>query len=95
MTLVNDPLYSRDAVSQYGDTAPRKKEKRERKKFNAMATVADNSCDMSYDKSMCVVPITVQYGNSGKVLETHALLDSCSQGNFTLETLINNLGVKG
>ena len=206
--MVNDPLYSRDAVSQYVDMAPRYSEKRERKKFNAMATVADNTCDMSYDKSnkvaskvevcpifnenhdiedctyylqqtmeerskflfknklcygclktvrkehkaktcssrrsykvyngkhemtlhgylrkktainsdkgltdgknegvkcasvntgtdvicMCVVPIKVQYGNSGKVLETHTLLDSCSQGNFTLETLINNLGVKG
>ena len=45
--------------------------------------------------SMCVVPIKVKYGNSGKVLEKHALLDSCSQGTFTLETLINNLGVKG
>ena len=43
--------------------------------------------------SMCAVPIKVQYGNSGKVLETHALLDSCSQGTFILETLINNLGV--
>ena len=43
--------------------------------------------------SMCVVPIKAQYGNSGKVLETHGLLDSCSQGTFILETLINNLGV--
>ena len=45
--------------------------------------------------TMCVVPIKVQYGNSGKVLETHALLDSCSQGIFILETLINSLGDKG
>ena len=44
---------------------------------------------------MCVVPIKVKYGNSGKVLETHALLDSCSQSTFILERLINNLGVKG
>ena len=28
-------------------------------------------------------------------MQTHALLDSCSQGTFILETLINNLGVKG
>ena len=210
MTLVNDPLYSRDAVSQYVERVPRYSEKRERKRFNAMATVADNSCNLSQDKShkvaskvevcpmcnenhdiedcnyylqqtmeerskllfknklcygclktvtkehnaktcssrrsckvcngkhvtslhgylrnktainndkgltddeknqggvkcasvnagtdvisMCVVPIKVQYGNSGKVLETHALLDSCSQGTFILERLINNLGVKG
>ena len=44
--------------------------------------------------SMCVVPIKVQYCNSGKVLETHGLLDNYSQGIFILETLINNLGVK-
>ena len=45
--------------------------------------------------SMCLVPTKVQYDNSGKVLETHALLDSSSQGFFILETLINNLSVKG
>ena len=45
--------------------------------------------------SMCVVPIKVQYGNSGKVREKHALLDSCSQGTFILERLINNHGVNG
>ena len=28
-------------------------------------------------------------------MQTHGLLDSCSQGTFILETLINNLGVKG
>ena len=51
ITLVNDPLYSRDAVNQYVDRAPRYSEKRERKKVNAMATVTDNSCNMSHDKS--------------------------------------------
>ena len=55
MTLVNDPLYSCDVVSQYVDRAPRYSDKRERKKFNAMATVADNSCNMSQDKSSKVV----------------------------------------
>ena len=44
--------------------------------------------------SMCVVPIKVKYGNSGKILETHTLLDSCYQSIFILERLINNLGVK-
>ena len=51
ITLVNDPLYSRDAISQYVDRAPRQSEKRVRKKFDAMATAADNSCNMSHDKS--------------------------------------------
>ena len=45
--------------------------------------------------SLCVVPIKVQYDNSGNVLETHAALDSSSQGTFILKTLINNLAVKG
>ena len=45
--------------------------------------------------SMCVVPLKGQYNNSGKVLETYALLTSCSQGNFILERLINSLGEKG
>ena len=45
--------------------------------------------------SMCVVLIKAQYSNSGKILEPHALLDSCSQGIFILERLISNLGVEG
>ena len=44
-------VYSRDAVRQYVDRAHRHSEKRERKRFNVMATVADNSCNMSHDKS--------------------------------------------
>ena len=44
----------------------------------------------TYFISMCVVPIKMQYGNSIKVQETHALLDNCSQGTF-----INNPSVKG
>ena len=51
MTLVNDPLYSRNAVSQYVNRAPRYSEKRERKKLNAMETIADNSCHVSHDKN--------------------------------------------
>ena len=51
MTLVNDPLYSRNAVSQYVNRAPRYSEKRERKKLNAMETITDNSCYVSHDKS--------------------------------------------
>ena len=51
MSLVNDPPYSRDAISQYIERAPRYSEKRERKRLNAMAAVADNSCNISQDKS--------------------------------------------
>ena len=51
MTLVNDPLYSRDVVGQYVERPPRHKEKSVRKSFNAMATVTDNSCNILQDKS--------------------------------------------
>ena len=51
MTLVNDPLSSCDAVSQYVERAPRYSEKRERKRFKAMATLADNSCKISQTDS--------------------------------------------
>ena len=51
MTLVNDPLYSCGAVSQYVERAPRRSEKRERKRFSAIATVTINSCNISEDKS--------------------------------------------
>ena len=173
--MVNDPLYSRDAVSQHVDRAPRYSQKREERRLHLLSedctysleqtmeerskflfknklcygclktltkehnakTSSRRSCkvcngkhvttlhgylrkkiainsdkDLTYDGkntgvkytsvnagtdviSVYVVPIKVQYGNSGKVLQTHALLDSCSQGTFIVETLINNLGVKG
>ena len=51
MILVNDTLYSCDAVSQFVERTPRYSEKRERKSFNAIATVGDNSCNISQDKS--------------------------------------------
>ena len=44
-------LYSCDAVSQYVERAPRYSEKRERTRFNTIATVTDNSCSISQDKS--------------------------------------------
>ena len=44
---------------------------------------------------MCVVPVKLQHKESGKTIETFALLDSCSQGTFVLEKVVNNLGVKG
>ena len=39
MTLVNDPLYSREAVSQYLEKGPtRQGQQRDRKKLNTMTT---------------------------------------------------------
>ena len=44
--------------------------------------------------SMCVVPIKIKHGSSA-VLKTHALLDSCSQGTFIDEKLLEDLKVTG
>ena len=46
-------------------------------------------------KSMCVVPVNLTYSCSGKIVKTHELLDSCSQGTLMLEKLLHNLGVNG
>ena len=51
MILVNDTLYSRDVVSHYVDRAPKYSQKKKRKKFNAMATMSDTSCNISHDES--------------------------------------------
>ena len=45
--------------------------------------------------SMCVVKVLVKCGSSGKIVETYALLDNCSQGTFMSEGLMADLGVKG
>ena len=44
--------------------------------------------------SMCVVPVKLRHGDSGKTLKTCALLDSCSQGTFILERLPKRFGIK-
>ena len=47
MTLVNDPLYSREAVSQYLEKGPARQGHRgDRRKFHAMATKTDNSSEV-------------------------------------------------
>ena len=43
---------------------------------------------------MCVVPIKVKYG-SNPVVETYAILDSCSEGNFILKGLLKELKISG
>ena len=46
MTLVNDPLYSREAASQYLEKGPTRQGHRgDRRKFHAMATKTDNSAE--------------------------------------------------
>ena len=45
--------------------------------------------------SMCVIPVNLTYSCSGKIVKTHALLDSLSQGTFMLKKLLRDLGVNG
>ena len=45
--------------------------------------------------SMCVVPVKLSHGDSGKTLKTYALLDSCSQGTFILDKMLKRFGLKG
>ena len=48
MKLVNDPLYSREAVSQYlGKRPTRQGQRGDRRKFHTMATKTDNSSEVT------------------------------------------------
>ena len=44
--------------------------------------------------SMCVVPFKVKYGSS-PVVETYAILDSCSEGTFIEKGLLKELKISG
>ena len=45
--------------------------------------------------SMCVVSVKLRHGDSVETLKTYALLDSCSEGTFILESLLKRFGIKG
>ena len=44
---------------------------------------------------MCVVPVVIKHKDSDKEIITHAILDSCRQGTFILEDLVNGLETDG
>ena len=45
--------------------------------------------------SMCVVPVWVGHRNSRKMVQTYATLDTCSQGSFIKDDIIEDLGISG
>ena len=45
--------------------------------------------------SMCVVPVKVQDNQSDKEIITFAMLDTCSQGTFVTQSLMEQLSIKG
>ena len=44
---------------------------------------------------MCVVPVKVQQKESNKEIITFAMLDTCSQGTFATQKLMNQLDING
>ena len=44
---------------------------------------------------MCVVPVVIKHKDYTKEIKTHAILDSCSQGTFIAEDLVNALEIDG
>ena len=44
---------------------------------------------------MCVVPVVIKHKDSTKEIITHTILDSCSQGTFIVEDLVNGLEIDG
>ena len=45
--------------------------------------------------SICTVPVKIKGSSSNKVICTHALLDSCCQGTFTLDQLGDHICIPG
>ena len=45
--------------------------------------------------SMSVVPVIIEHKDSTKEIITHTILDSCSQGTFIVEDLVNALEIDG
>ena len=45
--------------------------------------------------SMCVVPVRIQHEKSNKEVISFAMLDACSQGTFSTNKLLKDLGVEG
>ena len=45
--------------------------------------------------SMCIVPVEVSHPSSKKIISTFAMLDSCSQGTFVAEDVIQRLSITG
>ena len=45
--------------------------------------------------SMCIVPVKIKHGDSNKMVTTYAMLDSCSQGFFILDSAVKKLEIEG
>ena len=55
---------------------------------------SNHTCDPTV-LSMCVVPVRIQHEKSNKEVISFAMLDACSQGTFSTNTLMKDLGIEG
>ena len=45
--------------------------------------------------SMSVVPVKSVHENFNKLIRTHALLDNCSQGTFSMRSIVDTMRIDG
>ena len=71
MTLINDPLYSREAAKQYLEKGPTRQAHRgDRRKFHTMATKTDNSSEDSQKGNKKAVKEPAQCAVKSMTLKT-------------------------
>ena len=81
----------------------RKKAKPEEQKTGSSDNIKRNYQGVKYASinfgtgiiSMCGVLVKLQHNISGNIIKTYTLPESCSQGTFMFEKLLNKLEVKG
>ena len=54
----------------------------------------NHTCDLTV-LSMCVVPVRIHHEKSNKKIISFAMLDACSQGTFSTNKLMKDLGIEG
>ena len=74
MTLVSNPLYSREAVSQYFEKGPTRQGQRgDRRKLHTMATKTDNSSKVHTSEIKRAMKGPVQYVVKSMILKTASI----------------------
>ena len=93
--VATDPLYSRDV--SYESARRRKQFPKEEEPPKAtpndnIEMISSNTAHLSNPViSLCIVPVKIYGSNPAKCVETHALLDTGSQGTFIKEELLDQL----
>ena len=85
------------------DNSQKKSEKQHVEEMSENQNVSENHKDLTCASvhmgskviSVSVVPVEVLHENSNKVISTHALLDSCSEGTFFMKSIVDTIGIDG